>query len=65
MSLHYTMQAQLEDYFEEGLKGGLSSKLALDYTDWKTETEGLGTVDAFKEKLKTEQALKELVTGGP
>ena len=65
MSLPSMFQAQLEDYFEEGLAGGLSSKLALDYTDWKTETEGLGTVDAFKEKLKTEQSLKELVTGGP
>ena len=65
MSLHYRMQAQLEDYFEEGLAGGLGSKLALDYTDWKTETEGLGTVDAFLEKLRTEQALIELVTGGP
>ena len=62
-SLSYQEVGTLCDWFDEGKKGGLTNSQSRDFSLWKVEAEGFGTVEAFKDKLKTEDALTKLVTG--
>ena len=62
-SLSYQEVATLCDWFDEGKEKGLTNSQARDFTLWKVEAEGFGTVEAFKSKLKTEASLTKLVTG--
>ena len=62
-SLSYQEVGTLFDWFDHGKQNGLTNSQARDFTLWKVESEGFGTVEAFKDKLKTEAALTKLVTG--
>ena len=62
-SLSYQEVETLCDWCDHGNQNGLTTAQARDFTIWKVESEGCGTVEAFKDKLKTEDALTKLVTG--
>ena len=61
-SIYYQEVGTLCDWFAEGKKGGLNNLQARDYSLWKVESEGFGTVDTFKFKLRTEERLNKLVS---